>query len=69
MTIKLTKRQKQISDKILLGYTNTEICKDLKLAVQTVKYHVTLLYKKTGVKNRSQFIVKMLSEASSGPLT
>ncbi len=57
-----SKRQKQIADLIITGKTNVEICDILKLASQTVKFHVTQIYKKSGVKNRASFIIKTFTE-------
>ncbi|MBM7038445.1 helix-turn-helix transcriptional regulator [Vibrio ulleungensis] len=61
--LNLTKREKQILDRITAGESNKEIADDLFLAVSTVKTHVYKLYKKMEVNNRHQAISKVRSAA------
>jgi DNA-binding CsgD family transcriptional regulator len=65
----LSPRERQVAMLVLQGKSNNEICLELKIVIQTVKYHVARLYRKGGVKNRSQFIVKVLPDLTSGPLS
>jgi LuxR family transcriptional regulator of csgAB operon len=61
--VDLTKREKQILDRITAGESNKEIAEDLFLAVSTVKTHIYKLYKKLEVNNRHQAISKVQSAA------
>lgn len=63
----LSKREKEVALLVLKGKSNKEICDDLCIVIQTVKFHISKLYKKAGVKNRSQFLIKVLPELASGP--
>ena len=58
--IKLTKRQDQIIDFLLRGDSYTDIAIQLNLSVNTVRKHITILYKKLKINNRtSLFKIKM----------
>ena len=59
--------QKKVADKLLEGKTNDEIAVELGLAIQTVKFHTTRLFLKSGVKNCRQFLVKLLTEKFNQP--
>lgn len=48
----LTPRQAQIAFLVVSGRQNREISEKLHIEVQTVKFHVTNIYKKLDVKNR-----------------
>jgi len=63
----LSRREKEVALLLLQGKSNNEICDELHIVIQTVKFHISKLYKKASVKNRSQFIVKVLPELGSGP--
>ncbi|WP_164684028.1 response regulator transcription factor [Vibrio maerlii] len=52
----LTKRERQILDKLVLGYSNQQIASEFFLAESTVKTHIYKLYKKIGVSSRSEAI-------------
>ena len=51
---KLTTRQKQIWSLISLGLSNGEIAEQLNLTEGTIKVHITALFRKLNVKNRTQ---------------
>lgn len=48
----LTPRQAQIAVQVISGKSNKEIADNLFIELQTVKFHVTNIYKKLDVKNR-----------------
>ncbi len=48
----LSKREWEIVQQICEGHTNNQISENLFISLQTVKDHVSRIYKKTGVKNR-----------------
>ncbi|WP_159064914.1 LuxR C-terminal-related transcriptional regulator [Thaumasiovibrio subtropicus] len=52
----LTRREKQILDRLVCGQTNQEIADELFVAESTVKTHIYKLYKKMNVHCRSEAI-------------
>lgn len=59
---KLTIRQKQIWSLISLGLSNSEIAKQLNLTEGTIKVHITTLFRKLDVKNRTQAMLLSQNE-------
>ncbi|UUZ81906.1 helix-turn-helix transcriptional regulator [Paenibacillus sp. P26] len=53
---KLTQREQQVADLVVEGCTNAEIGSKLFISETTVKKHLSFIFEKTGVKNRSQLI-------------
>lgn len=53
---KLTRRETQVRDALLLGLQNKEIAADLHLSTSTVKFHAASLYRKYGVNGRSELV-------------
>lgn len=53
----LTERERQLLERIALGWDNTRIAAELHLAEQTVRNYVSRLYDKIGVTTRAQAIV------------
>lgn len=54
----LTMREHEILALITNGLTNAQIAEDLFITVSTVKWHISQLYKKLGVRNRVHAIVR-----------
>ena len=54
----LTMREQEVLSMIAGGMSNREIADELVVTVGTVKWHITQLYKKLGVRNRVQAIVR-----------
>lgn len=54
----LTMREQEILSMIAQGMSNGEIAAELVVTMATVKWHVTQLYKKLGVRSRVQAIVR-----------
>ena len=52
----LSKRERTILEALSNGLTNQELAQDLGIAVNTVKFHLSNLYDKLGVKNRIQAV-------------
>jgi DNA-binding NarL/FixJ family response regulator len=50
----LTRRELTIMRAVARGLTNEAIAKDLWVAEQTIKFHLTNAYRKIGVKNRTE---------------
>lgn len=55
---KLTGREQEILDALVLGLSNKEIGEKLFLSVNTIKTHILSLYAKLDVNNRTQAAVK-----------
>jgi DNA-binding CsgD family transcriptional regulator len=58
----ITKRERQIVQKICLGKTNQQTADELFISLQTVKDHTHRIYSKLGVKSRMQ-LVQLLDKA------
>ena len=58
----VTRRERQIVEKICLGKTNKQIAEELFISVQTVKDHTHRIYGKIGVGSRMQ-LVQMMNAA------
>ncbi len=54
----LTRRERQILDHIARGHDNLQIAAHLELSEKTVRNHITAIFEKLGVENRSQAIVQ-----------
>jgi DNA-binding NarL/FixJ family response regulator len=50
----LTERERSILEALAKGKSNDEISKELWVTQQTVKFHLTNIYRKLGVKNRTE---------------
>ena len=50
----LTERETSILKALARGLSNDEIAKELWITQQTVKFHLTNIYRKLGVKNRTE---------------
>ena len=59
----LTRREIEITLSILSNLSYKQIAKDLFIAESTVSKHASNIYKKTGVKNRRQFISRYRKKA------
>ncbi len=57
-TIELTPREQEILYQLIKGMTNKEISASTHLAIDTVKTHLRNIFRKLGVKNRSQATTK-----------
>jgi DNA-binding NarL/FixJ family response regulator len=60
--VSLSERERQIVRLLLDGLTNKEIGNRLGVSDQTVKNQLTTLYRKVGVANRLQLLVRALQE-------
>jgi DNA-binding CsgD family transcriptional regulator len=55
----ITRRERQVVEKICLGKTNKQIADELFISLQTVKDHTHRIYSKLGVKSRMQLVQTM----------
>jgi DNA-binding NarL/FixJ family response regulator len=60
----LTVQQRKILQLLALGRSNVEVAEQLEIAESTVKAHLTEIYQRLNVKNRTQAIVFYLNWAS-----
>ncbi|GGJ61175.1 DNA-binding CsgD family transcriptional regulator [Anoxybacillus voinovskiensis] len=52
----LTKRELEVLKLLVQGYSNREIAENLFISIHTVKNHITNIFQKLGVSDRSQLI-------------
>jgi len=57
----LSRREIEVFSNVLRGRTNAEIAEALYISEGTVKNHLKRIFKKTGVKNRTDLVRKILS--------
>ena len=55
----LTKRERQVMEKLLLGRTQAEIAGELVISSNTVATHIQRILLKLGVHNRAQAVAKV----------
>ncbi len=60
----LSSREREIVRLILQGKTNSEIASQLYISVPTVKTHISNIFQKTGVSNRTSLLSKLLTPNS-----
>lgn len=53
----LTRRERQVLERVARGRSNAEIAADLGIAAQTVRNYITSVYEKIGVKSRVEAVV------------
>jgi DNA-binding NarL/FixJ family response regulator len=61
---RLTNRETEVLELIMQGLSTSDIAEQIFLSHQGVKAHLTTLFRKFDVKNRSQLILRALDEAS-----
>lgn len=57
---RLTRRETDILRRVLDGYKNSDIAKELDISEQTVKDHLSNIYSKTETKNRMELIRQLI---------
>jgi two-component system nitrate/nitrite response regulator NarP len=68
--LQLTRRERALLEALSTGLTNRELARDFEISANTVKFHLSNLFEKLGVKNRAQAIAfyyasRLPSEAAS----
>lgn len=58
MAIKLTRREEEIYDESMLGYSTAEMSSIFDISESQVKRHLCNIYKKRGVTNRVELMAK-----------
>jgi len=64
--LRITEREKEVIVLILDGKKNKEISDKLFVDISTIKSHINNIYRKTGVKNRKEFILIAKSVLQKG---
>jgi DNA-binding CsgD family transcriptional regulator len=54
----LSRREAEVLDLAALGLTNQQIAARLKVTVHAVKFHLAGVYRKLGVANRTEAVVR-----------
>ncbi|TXK74533.1 response regulator transcription factor [Paenibacillus sp. N3.4] len=58
----LSEREKEVVELLVKGYTNQEIATDLHITEVTVKKHLTAVFRKLNVRNRTQLVNSYLKK-------
>jgi DNA-binding NarL/FixJ family response regulator len=58
----LTKREEQIAELVAKGRTNDEVAAELGLGPKTVETHLTRIYRKLGVRSRTELAARARAE-------
>jgi DNA-binding NarL/FixJ family response regulator len=61
---KLSRRESQVLGLVALGLTNREIADRLEVTVYAIKFHLSSIYRKFGVANRTEAAVVHLRQQS-----
>ena len=64
MLDKLTAKERQIVDSVGRGRTNHEVANELELSHKTVEWTLTRVYRKLGVRSRTELVLLLLREDS-----
>lgn len=64
----LSNQETIVSELVLKGMSNREAGLELKIDESTIKFHLTRIYRKLNVKNRSQLFVKCAAFLSSSSM-
>lgn len=60
---KLTRRQRDVLELVVVGATNRTIGEILGITERTVEVHLTAIYERTGVENRATLVSRVLRSA------
>lgn len=63
----LSKREQDVFHLLLEGKSNKEIASSLAITEKTVEEHLTNIYKKLGVKSRTEAILRGISQNRDFP--
>jgi DNA-binding NarL/FixJ family response regulator len=57
---RLSPREREVLEMATLGLTNAEIARRLKVTSYAIKFHLSSVYRKLGVTNRTEAVVAYL---------
>ena len=63
----LSPREIEVIELVVQGKSNQEAADKLFVVEKTVKFHLTNVYKKMGIKSRAQLIVKVMMSRDGEP--
>ena len=64
MVAQLTDKERQIVDSVARGRTNREVAGELKLSHKTVEWTLTRVYRKLGVRSRTELVLMLVKHES-----
>jgi DNA-binding CsgD family transcriptional regulator len=64
----LTAQERRVAEAVAEGITNDDVARRLFLSPRTVEVHLTHVYRKLGVRGRSELVRMMASAPAGGPL-
>ena len=56
----LTKREKDVFERLVLNKTTKEIAQELGISEKTVRNHISNVMQKLGVKGRTQAVIELI---------
>ena len=62
----LTNRERQVVDYIIQGLSNQEICDKMIISINTVKIHISNIFRKANVRSRTELMDKLYSIEKEG---
>jgi DNA-binding NarL/FixJ family response regulator len=63
----LTPRENEVLEQLALGARYKEICDQLDLSFDTVRFHIRHIYEKLRVHSRTEAVIKYLAERPPKP--
>lgn len=63
---RLSPREKEVYELIVIGKTNKQICKELCICKSTLEKYITKIYQKKGVKNRIELVFRLKDDGNRG---
>lgn len=64
----LTQAEARVTECIIKGQTNKQAAESLFLSIKTVKFHLTKVFRKLNVKNRTQLVITCLALMGQEPI-
>jgi DNA-binding CsgD family transcriptional regulator len=59
----LSRRELQVLELAARGLTNSQVAADLGVTIHSVKFHLTSIYRKLGVNNRTGAVVQFMTRS------
>ncbi|MHB0774916.1 helix-turn-helix transcriptional regulator [Halomonas sp. WWR20] len=60
----LTRRERQLAELVRTGLSNKQLARELDIGLPTVKTHLINLYRKLGVRNRTELVAQLYLDSS-----